>query len=199
MGTRHLICIFYKGQFIVIQYGQWDGYLDGQGKEILHFIQVEENLQRLTAGLAHIYSPTSEDIKAINAELDADKEKNNSSTTARFSVFDTPLNRLYPSLSRDTGAKILEVIAKASPEKRVPIQKDTDFIGDGSCEWVYVVDLDQRVFEVYEGNVDKASQPGNRFMDFVKTGKYIPNLVNSFSLNALPATDEEFYAAMETE
>ncbi|KAN0067163.1 hypothetical protein V8E54_014810 [Elaphomyces granulatus] len=41
---------------------------------------------------------------------------------------------LWPSLLRDTGAKILEIVAQATAEKRVPIVLDLDF--DLSCECV---------------------------------------------------------------
>lgn len=34
MGTRHLIKVKYKGEIKVSQYGQWDGYPDGQGLDI---------------------------------------------------------------------------------------------------------------------------------------------------------------------
>lgn len=39
MGTRHLICIVQDNAFRLAQYGQWDGYFRGQGKEILSFLQ----------------------------------------------------------------------------------------------------------------------------------------------------------------
>jgi len=38
MGTRHLICVVKDGEYKVAQYGQWDGYLSGQGQDIVKFI-----------------------------------------------------------------------------------------------------------------------------------------------------------------
>jgi len=38
MGTRHLICVVLDNEYRVAQYGQWDGYLTGQGKEIVNFL-----------------------------------------------------------------------------------------------------------------------------------------------------------------
>lgn len=35
MGTRHLTMIYANGAYRVSQYGQWDGYPDGQGLTIL--------------------------------------------------------------------------------------------------------------------------------------------------------------------
>ncbi|KAF2194392.1 hypothetical protein K469DRAFT_773578, partial [Zopfia rhizophila CBS 207.26] len=56
-GTRHLICVFHKGRFVVAQYGQWDGYPEGQGVTLMKFLCVPINIQRLKDGLKHIYEP----------------------------------------------------------------------------------------------------------------------------------------------
>lgn len=39
MGTRHLIIVVSQQEVKVAQYGQWDGYPDGQGKRILTFLR----------------------------------------------------------------------------------------------------------------------------------------------------------------
>ena len=38
MGTRHLIIVKSEGKTKVAQYGQWDGYPTGQGKDIAIFL-----------------------------------------------------------------------------------------------------------------------------------------------------------------
>lgn len=61
-----------------------------------------------------------------------------------------PLNFTCPSLSRDTSAGILDLIADA--EKPVPVQNNLKFIADGLfCEWAYLIDLDSGVLEAYKG------------------------------------------------
>ena len=39
MGTRNLSCAYMDGEFKVAQYGQWDGYPEGQGLTILEFLR----------------------------------------------------------------------------------------------------------------------------------------------------------------
>ena len=39
MGTRHLICVVSDNQYRIAQYGQWDGYPEGQGAAILEFLK----------------------------------------------------------------------------------------------------------------------------------------------------------------
>ena len=38
MGTRHLIAVQLDGEYKIAQYGQWDGYPDGKGIDVLHFL-----------------------------------------------------------------------------------------------------------------------------------------------------------------
>jgi hypothetical protein len=38
MGTRHLIAAKIDGVYKLAQYGQWDGYPDGQGVAVLDFL-----------------------------------------------------------------------------------------------------------------------------------------------------------------
>jgi len=38
MGTRNLTVVIYKGKPCIAQYGQWDGYPQGQGYTILDFL-----------------------------------------------------------------------------------------------------------------------------------------------------------------
>lgn len=75
MGTRHLICIFYKGKWVVAQYGQWDGYPEGQGFKLFRFLCVAHNIENLKVGLAHIYEPAEAELDAINREIE-DWEEN---------------------------------------------------------------------------------------------------------------------------
>lgn len=40
MGTRHLTVMQnYKGEEIVVMYGQWDGYPEGHGQELVDFLK----------------------------------------------------------------------------------------------------------------------------------------------------------------
>ena len=52
MGTRHLICAHKDGKYPIAQYGQWDGYPEGQGVDVLSFLHsplvpaLEKNLEK---------------------------------------------------------------------------------------------------------------------------------------------------------
>jgi hypothetical protein len=58
-------------------------------------------------------------------------------------------SREYPGLSRDTGAEILNLIQKGTVRE---LYDDTSFAGDSLfCEYAYVLDLDNKVLEIYKG------------------------------------------------
>ena len=39
MGTRNLTIVYVDGEYKVAQYGQWDGYPEGQGATCLDFLR----------------------------------------------------------------------------------------------------------------------------------------------------------------
>lgn len=190
MGTRNLTMVVSGGQTKVAQYGQWDGYPGGQGDTALAFL--------------------------LNCDLDKFKEKVD---VCRFLTNDEieTLNKAsnpfekHPWLSRDLGAQILSVVNGESYIERElgeSIEKTVDFNGElvnseqfaGDslfCEWAYVIDLDKRTFEVYEGfNDSKELTEKDRFFHLtqsedVKKSKYNPvTLVKEYSLDELPTRAE---------
>jgi hypothetical protein len=97
---------------------------------------------------------------------------------------------LYP---KDTC--ILEVIARATAEKLVPIWLDVETLT--WCERAYVVDLDQNTFEVFNGSETKQEASTTRFSDVGGDHDTVPALLKSFSFSQLPATEKEFMRALK--
>ncbi|KAK4250480.1 hypothetical protein C7999DRAFT_38551 [Corynascus novoguineensis] len=207
MGTRHLICIFWKGKWVIAQYGQFDGYPEGQGAKVFQFLSFAGNIDNLKAGLNdHIYEPTKEEIEAIWDECEA-WDANREAQGLRYERNMFGINQLYPSLARDTSAGILGIIARASQTgednkaeggaerrpKKIPVQLDLQFANDMVfCEWVYVIDLDKEVFEVYGGGENK--HDGHRFKDVGDGQQPVPAFLCSFAFSEiyLISSVEEF-------
>lgn len=171
MGTRNITMVFHEGSYKVAQYGQWDGDPGGQGLTALLFLLQEGAREKLIAGLSRLAVPTEADIEKIN---------------------ETPnWAQTYPSLSRDTGAEILALIAES--QGPLFISLDLKFPGDSLfCEWGYVIDLDKSTFEIYEGfNQDHPLGEGDRFVNLTKRDSYYPiRLIKSYDLVTLPTKDE---------
>ncbi|KAF2146998.1 uncharacterized protein K452DRAFT_261128 [Aplosporella prunicola CBS 121167] len=192
MGTRHLILVYYKGEYHIAQCGQWDGYPEGQGLVVLNFIRNPVNLAKLQAAIDNkrLYKPTEEQVEEIrrkNNELEYEMHEREYKRKQRQleTRYSAP-TIICPTLSRDTGASILQIVADAT--EPVPIQLEVEFIADQLyCEWAYLIDLDARVLEVYSGNFSGFDQPQvqksthGRFPDW-----NVPDLVAKFTFDKMP-------------
>lgn len=152
-----------------------------------------------------LYTPTDEELDALYAEANKRSYENRDRFLQRPIEGDSDdiwrkdwLTRDYPSLTRNLSTGILEVVAQA--KEPVPVIKDLEFVEDSlGCEWMYMVDSDERVMEVYRSNYE-----GNRRNDLRGMGrlsmmeelKTVPNLTACFRLAELP-DEEEFLRKSE--
>ena len=155
MGTRNLTKVINEqGEVVVAQYGQWDGYPSGQGVNALNAIFYY--LDEIKQGIKRVYWISQDELDEIYASL---PELNYLGTEDSNNF-----GMLYPNLTRDTCAKILNVIAFSVG--KVGLVDNSDFEQDtGFCEGVYTLDLQQNKFiSVYHGvkweyNLDKLPTP----------------------------------------
>ncbi|KAI1913682.1 hypothetical protein LOZ61_002568 [Ophidiomyces ophidiicola] len=195
MGTRSLICVWYKGRFVIAQYTQFDGYPEGQGGHILRFLLAAGNVDRLKAGLEHVKVISDKELRQIQEKVQQDsrakKNAGDQATTYDRMSGESEMDRLFPSLSRLTGGGILAVVAEATAEKTIPILMDLRFANDSLfCEWAYCVDLDAGVFEVFGGGCSKESSGSTRFQDVGGPEEPVPTFIKSFPLDKLPKNQD---------
>ncbi|KAI1473218.1 uncharacterized protein F4812DRAFT_455033 [Daldinia caldariorum] len=173
MGTRNLICIRKNRQWVVAKYCQWDGYPSGQGMKLFKFLHVEENIARLRAGLAHIYKPTEDEFqKYYDAEETADES-----------------SPWLLSLSRDTGGGILELIANATADHKLPIV--SELIVCLFCEWAYIVDLDDEELTVFGSS--ERNYNGHPFEEVCGDGSYVPKCMAVFTFSVLQSLNDQIF------
>lgn len=141
MGTRNLICVVKDNEFKLTKYCQWDGYLSGQGKDIVNII-IRFNTEGLWGefrkhvdGLVYL---SDKDVNNRWKEFDKDSY-----------LQDIQFCDKYPSLHRDTGANILNLILFNNLEVTKPDPEFAYRVGGLSCEYCYVLDLDDDVLEIY--------------------------------------------------
>lgn len=159
MGTRNLICAVVDGEFKLANYTQWDGYIAGQGKTVLDFIKMTLDVPKFKTALreCHWLTPEQEHETWVKAGADP----NNTSGLVPFKVADKH-TEMFPALSRDTGARVLELIQNGGARE---LSDSRDFANDPLfCEYAYVLDMDREVLEVYRGGYDE----GEGF----KTGRF---------------------------
>jgi len=155
MGTRNLTIVVKDKKYRVAQYAQWDGYPTGQGVTIAEFIQNKMDLRKFKKAIDNTKFITSEEITARWRIAGADdSDYVDSKVSNKF-------EELYPELSRNTGADVLEIIQDNSGGN---LQNSVDFVGDSLfCEWAYVIDLDKKMVEVYKGFNEKPLTKRDRF------------------------------------
>lgn len=133
MGTRHRQAVITKeGEMKIQQYGQWDGYPDGQGKDILNYLR-NGNLDKYQENLNKVPLINDEQIDEVNK--DSNWTKN------------------YPYLSRDCGSNIHQMIEDGD----VKFVQHTDLEEcEKWCEGFYTIDFQKGVFvtEYYNNKID---------------------------------------------
>lgn len=190
MGTRNLTVVFLDGEYKVAQYGQWDGYPEGQGITALNFArQLRDSTRKdvFMQKVRRVINISADEVERIW------KEKDN----WRFDEF----SMLHPNLSRDTGANILNLIMNS--DVGVKLYNEIDFAADSLfCEWLWLIDLDNNTFEGYQGFNQKPLTESDRFY-FLEDKEenqgefHAVKLAAKWNLDSLP-DDEEFISAFKT-
>jgi len=193
MGTRNLTCVVLNGEYKVAQYGQWDGYPEGQGCNIVKFLRNMDE-EKFRKALSKVRFATEEDHREAVFNCGGDRE----SEWITYEVGNR-LAQKYPLLSRDTGAKVLQIIQDSYDQDEIVLKSNSlAFAGDSLfCEWCYVLDLDKRVLEVYKGfNQTHPLKKGDRFYQMAlekKKGYYPVKYIMSFDIDQKPPiTCQEF-------
>ena len=138
MGTRHLTVIVKDNKIKLSQYGQWDGYFNGQGENFVEFVrkylQTERGLKKFKQKLDFLKEV---DDETFNELLEIAKK------IESFKEYSIPFSVFLPQFSRDTGTDILRIIAELPISdfdgKYYPIHICDDA---GWCEFIYVLNLD---------------------------------------------------------
>lgn len=193
MGTRNLTAVYIDGEYKIAQYGQWDGYPEGQGKTALDFARklADEAFRREFAEKVRACRwITEEDADAINAKIKSGEIKD--------------WKKEYPELWRNAGAEILQMVMDRGG---LALQNDIDFAADSLfCEWAWVIDLDKNTFEGFSGFNHSPIAEEERFAFLVDKERTTSNgehyccikLVKAYSLDDLPS-DEQFFADFKEE
>lgn len=195
MGTRNLTIVKHNGEYKVAQYGQWDGYPSGQGVTVLEFVH---KLNTINARMEFARKVDSVQVASAEYLSEIDRRVENGEIK--------DWRELYPELSRDTCAEILNMIMERPPGLK--LQDDINFAADSLfCEWAYVIDLDEDVFEAYVGFNETPLDSNDRFYflmdkrprDYQKEFYPIKLYPGArWSLNNLP-TQDEFLSTFDQE
>jgi len=191
MGTRHLIAVQYEGEYKVAQYGQWDGYPEGQGVDILKFLESAD---------INNFKEQLKKVRFLDKEK-RDKEFLENYNKAAPTWSNEPDNRTTEQKrwwdkfqSRDLGAEILGNIYE-SEDDEITLYNHIDFANESlHCEWAYIIDLDKNMLEIYEGLNHEPTDKNSRFYvekpeEVCESKYYAVKLKKSYPLDNLPDED----------
>jgi hypothetical protein len=188
MGTRNLTIVKIGGEYKVAQYGQYDGYPEGQGLSCLNFLRNEMQEERFKAMLQKCSYLTEKGKLELIQQYGGTPDGRLSNEGCDAMLNDNP------ALSIRVGANVLSLVQNSSDGLK--LDDYLDFVGDGLfCEWAWVIDFDTRTFEGYQGFNTTPLEPGDRFCKFhdAKSDYYPARLVARFNLDELP--DEKTFLA----
>ena len=147
MGTRNITIVRTNHVNKVAQYGQWDGYLSGQGATVYDVLSYPGAVDRLREAVENVSWITEDEYKEAKKSVGINPDSDYV-TWDEAKEFDAH----YPELSRDTGAGILQIII--DHPHGIKIDDAYPFVYSEGCEYAYVVDLDRNVLEVYDRYID---------------------------------------------
>lgn len=200
MGTRHIVAVVLNDEYKVAQYGQWDGYPEGQGAVIQQFFSHDSeyvNMDRLREAVSNCTFMTDEEYHRIFNSFA--KTSDMGMTMDEADKFKASQ---YGYLSRDTSAEIIPLIYERNG---LPLTNSISFAADSLfCEWGYVINLDNDTLEIYKGFNKEPLAESERFADMqpVEWGEdtYFPiKLLMVVPLNELPKLDMAKVQALATE
>lgn len=182
MGTRNLTMVVHENAIKIAQYGQWDGYPEGQGATALEFLNTPGNIDMIKAKLPNVKWLDEEEYDQFLKDIGA----TGGWVTQKQSNL---IREKYPYINRDHGALILELVAESEGE--VEIADSREFAKDSLfCEWAYVIDLDKEIFEVYRG-FNQSPNTGERFDGPANDRGYYPvRAMAAWSFDELPSKKE---------
>lgn len=165
MSTRHLIVVKKDAKVKIAQYGQWDGYLGGQGKDILDFLNNKENIILLKESLSKVrFIDEAKDKKFIQSY-----EKNTPWSNEPDNRTEKQKRWFENYIDRDLGSKILINVAQ-SQDKEILLKNNIYFADDGLfCEYAYVIDFDKNMFSIYRNGFKNLLKEYN--IDYLPTEK----------------------------
>jgi hypothetical protein len=94
MGTRNLTCVFHEGTYKIAKYGQWDGYPDHLGVNILDFLLNRFEKETFIKNLGKIRFISDEELKSLWQKAGSDNSGwVNMEVSENFKKSEYPLSR----------------------------------------------------------------------------------------------------------
>lgn len=178
MPTRYITVVIDNKKPVIAQYGHYDGDPYSNGLKILELLR-RDTEQRIKTQLHRVINLEESEYRSFYKNHALDEEA---------------LEKAHPMFWWSDGADLLEMLLDT--DRTAETRNYYGFAYDSiQCEWAYVIDYDEKIFEVYKGWNKKPIKYDERFFNDGKdmNGYYPVRLVARYLLGHLP-TPEDFKA-----
>ena len=139
MGTRNAIIVKGNGKILIQQYGQWDGYFGYQGKKVVEFVKNNLTYSNYSKNMKYSIEDFEENSRVLTSKQADKLIEDLIEAFKKNGMENLELKTMCPSLSRDIGADILNMVYRGND---IPIYFTPLYEINNWCEYVYIVDLD---------------------------------------------------------
>ncbi len=175
MSTRYLTVVIADKKPVIAQYGHYDGEPYTNGVKILSLLH-RDTEQHIKTQLHRCTNLEESEYRSFFKDNHLDEEA---------------LEKAHPKFWWSDGADLLETLLDT--DQAIETRDYFDFAYDSlQCEWAYVIDYDENVFEVYKGWSKKPIKYDERFFNDGKdmNGYYPVRLIARYLLNHLPSVKD---------
>ena len=149
MGTRGLYIVIYKQKKVIVQYGQFDAYPEGQGLNVLdflHYLMYEpERLDHFKKQLDRCVfvdeTYMHEVVEVYAASIGLSLHEDDSIECSDQAAVDQ-YNKRFPALDREMSSDILNYVYHYKFENELIWLKKCPEDWAWKCEWTYEINID---------------------------------------------------------
>ena len=188
MSTRGLLCVALESKLRLAQYITEDAYPSQAGVLLLAFLGKRplQTLGLLCERLQATMPCTQKDFRMrMRACGFSNPEKADREQLHAFEA-------KWAHLTAAPGVKILDLLLHGTVDV---VKLEPEFARDSLyCEWVYVLDADTQILEIYKGKNTQPVPRGERFhragLRPTESGHYPVRLLKAYPLTALPTASQ---------
>jgi hypothetical protein len=168
MGSRNLTIVILDSEVKIAQYGHWGAYPEENGASLARWIKNDMDLRVFKKAVKDCSFITQEEADqkvedAFNKQSIVKKLKN------AFNRINNPFSHPKVELTANCSAYICKLVQEKGGLELV---NNIDFISSSIWnEWSYVLDLDNKRFEIYCGFNKTKLKKNDRFYSYTNKGE----------------------------
>lgn len=148
MSSPGFVGIIANGEYKVAQYVRWHCGPEEQGADVIRFL-AKADLNTLKAKLANCRFVNKDELEKLYVGAGYNPENDNGTVSMEVT---NRFNEMYPSLSVNTGADVLDMVYEGTSE--ILLLSHADCLNAEFFDFAYIVNLDDGKVRCYQEGVN---------------------------------------------